>query len=95
VAAVGSLKPNDLGLFDVQGNVFTWCQESYKGYPQGGEVSEDNEDVLTIVIANGRVLCGGSFSLQASAVRSSNRNFYVPANRLYYNGFRLARTFIP
>ena len=32
---VGSLKPNDLGLFDVQGNVFTWCQESYKDYPAG------------------------------------------------------------
>ena len=32
---VGSLKPNDLGLFDVQGNVYTWCQESYKAYPQG------------------------------------------------------------
>ncbi len=32
---VGSLKPNDLGLFDVQGNVFTWCQESYKAYPAG------------------------------------------------------------
>ena len=31
---VGSLKPNDLGLFDVQGNVFTWCQESYKDYPK-------------------------------------------------------------
>ena len=30
---VGSLKPNDLGLFDVQGNVFTWCQESFKPYP--------------------------------------------------------------
>ena len=29
---VGSLKPNDLGLFDVQGNVYTWCQERYKGY---------------------------------------------------------------
>jgi formylglycine-generating enzyme required for sulfatase activity len=29
----GSLKPNDLGLFDVQGDVYTWCQESYKRYP--------------------------------------------------------------
>jgi formylglycine-generating enzyme required for sulfatase activity len=23
---VGGKKPNDLGLFDVRGNVFTWCQ---------------------------------------------------------------------
>ena len=37
---VGSLKPNDLGLFDVQGNVFTWCQESFKPYPsvKGDEI---------------------------------------------------------
>ena len=34
---MGSLKPNDFGLFDVQGNAFTWCQESYKAYPQGNE----------------------------------------------------------
>ncbi len=59
---VGSLKPNDLGLFDVQGNAFTWCQESFKGYPQGEEVSEDKEDVLTIVSTNNHVLRGGSFS---------------------------------
>ena len=31
---VGSMKPNDLGLFDVQGNVFTWCQERYQSVSQ-------------------------------------------------------------
>ena len=31
---VGSLKPNDLGLFDVQGNMNSWCQESYEPYPR-------------------------------------------------------------
>ncbi len=89
---VGSLKPNDLGLFDVQGNVFTWCQESFKGYPQGEEVSEDKEDVLTIVSTNSRVLRGGSFSVPASYVRSSYRNSSVPSNRNSSLGFRLART---
>ena len=46
---VGSLKPNDLGLFDVQGNVFTWCQESYKPYPsvEGDGSAEDKEDGLS------------------------------------------------
>src|SRR5262249_10014505 len=43
---VGGKKPNDLGLFDLHGNVNTWCQESHKGYPaakDGGAV-EDKED---------------------------------------------------
>ena len=42
-----------------------------------------------------RVLRGGSFNNQASNVRSADRNGDVPANRLYYYGFRPARTFPP
>ena len=65
---VGSLKPNDLGLFDMQGNVFTWCQERYESYPQGKgeETEEDKEDILSINTQNSRVLRGGSFLVQAS-----------------------------
>ena len=46
---VGSLKPNDLGLFDVQGNVYTWCQESFKAISSEKErkSAEDKEDVLS------------------------------------------------
>jgi formylglycine-generating enzyme required for sulfatase activity len=47
---VGSKKPNDLGLFDVHGNVFTWCQERFKAYPNSkeNEGADDNEDTRTI-----------------------------------------------
>jgi sulfatase modifying factor 1 len=90
---VGSLKPNDLGLFDVLGNVFTWCQESYNPYPQGEEASDDKEDVLAISGTHSRVLRGGSFDFPASFVRSAYRNHYVPTDRLNLSGFRLARTF--
>ena len=78
---VGSLKPNDLGLFDVQGNVYTWCQESYQSYPEGkkGEVVEDKEDISTIKAVNSRVLRGGSFDDRASVVRSASRSSDVPA----------------
>jgi eukaryotic-like serine/threonine-protein kinase len=93
---VGSLKPNDLGLFDVQGNVFTWCQEGfytpYKAGKEGG-VAEDREDDLVIVSTLSRVLRGGSFFDRASSLRSSYRDFYLPTTRYEYLGFRLARTF--
>ena len=91
---VGSMKPNDLGLFDVHGNVFTWCQESFKGYPagKGDEAAEDREDGSEIASAVSRVLRGGSFNLRASYARSSWRFHGVPSDRNVYYGFRLAST---
>ena len=94
---VGSLKPNDLGLFDMQGNVYTWCQERYLSYPQGQgkKPEEDKEDIYSINIQHSRVLRGGSFLSQSSAVRSSYRYGSVPAYRYDSVGFRPARTFTP
>ncbi len=89
---VGSLNPNDFGFFDLQGNVFSWCQESYKAYPQGILTSEDREDGLVIVATTSRVLRGGSFISLASNVRSAYRNSDVPTNRINSFGFRPART---
>jgi formylglycine-generating enzyme required for sulfatase activity len=93
---VGSLKPNDFGLFDTQGNVYTWCQERFKKYSQSlSEATEDKEDEYSINIQNSRVMRGGSFSNQASHVRSSYRSSFVPALRSVSNGFRPARIFTP
>jgi serine/threonine protein kinase/formylglycine-generating enzyme required for sulfatase activity len=90
---VGSKKPNDLGFFDMQGNVFTWCQERYLSYPPSpNETYDDTEDIPTIKNETGRVLRGGSFSNRASSLRSAYRINDVPANRYLYMGLRPART---
>jgi formylglycine-generating enzyme required for sulfatase activity len=89
---VGSLKPNDLGLFDAQGNVFTWCQERFKPYPEGNKATEDTEDELVVSSTDGRVLRGGSFLTPASYTRSAFRFPNVPTTRYNLIGFRPART---
>ena len=86
---VGSLKPNDFGLFDSLGNCFTWCMEEYGNYPDG--TAEDNLEG-TKVSTETRVLRGGSFFSGASDARSSLRDSGAPTGRNGYFGCRLART---
>jgi eukaryotic-like serine/threonine-protein kinase len=98
VQRVGMKKPNDFGLFDVQGNCYTWCQEPYDNYPkaEGEEAVEDKEVPKVNLVVKGtqsRVLRGGSFGNQASVVRSANRATFVPSVRNFIDGFRVARTF--
>lgn len=93
---VGRLKPNDLGLFDMLGNVETWCQERFKGYPQKGKASEDkedNEDNYSINKEITRPTRGAHFFSHASDVRSSYRMQSVPRVRADHLGFRPARTY--
>jgi formylglycine-generating enzyme required for sulfatase activity len=93
---VGSKKPNDLGLFDMHGNVFTWCQETYEGdYPKAknGEIIEDRDDNYSAKNTNNRVVRGGSFQNQESVVRSFYRISYATIYRNFRVGFRPARTY--
>jgi formylglycine-generating enzyme required for sulfatase activity len=94
---VGGKKPNDLGLFDLHGNVYTWCQEQQAPYPgaKAGEAVEDKEDGEDINNDNNRVLRGGSFDHRASYARCADRNRDVPSLRATNIGFRPARTFTP
>jgi formylglycine-generating enzyme required for sulfatase activity len=95
---VGLKKPNDLGLFDMHGDVGNWCQDSYQGdyaVSKGGEAVEDKEDGLQIISTTRRVVRGGSFSERAVWIRSANRDKAEPAGRITDVGFRPARTFMP
>jgi serine/threonine protein kinase/formylglycine-generating enzyme required for sulfatase activity len=86
---VGKLKPNDLGLFEMCGNVLQWCQERYYSSPIKREDKEDTADVFD---KDRRALRGGSFTDPASYVRSARRDYKVPMYSDDDIGFRVART---
>jgi eukaryotic-like serine/threonine-protein kinase len=90
---VGIKKPNDLGLFDMHGNVWQWRQETYAPYPRAndGEPIEDKEGIYSINTR--RVLRGETFLNSKSSVRSAFRSEDAAAARSITYGFRPARTY--
>jgi formylglycine-generating enzyme required for sulfatase activity len=86
--AVGMLRPNDNGLFDMHGNAWEWPQSLSKEYGKAESGRMDDKE-------DNRVLRGGSFILNAVLVRSADRFRYVPTFLSNYIGFRPARTFTP
>ena len=89
----GSLLPNDLGLFDMLGNMYEWCHDRPLPFrpDQAGPIIDDintQEDTITY-----RVLRGGAFYLQPADIRSALRDWNAQTNRGSDNGFRLARTY--
>jgi formylglycine-generating enzyme required for sulfatase activity len=87
VRPCGQLLPNDLGLFDMLGNVYEWCQERPNDRSGGGGLSI--EDIMD---DSPRPIRGGMFAGNAVTHRSANRDTSAPASRRFSNGFRLART---
>jgi formylglycine-generating enzyme required for sulfatase activity len=94
--AVGVLRPNDHGLFDMHGNAWEWTQSLYKEYGKAESgMMDDKEDKTDINNHDSRVLRGGSFFIRVVSVRSAYRSGLVPTARIMDVGFRPERTFAP
>jgi formylglycine-generating enzyme required for sulfatase activity len=95
---VGQKRPNDLGLFDMHGNVWTWCQEAYHAtYPKAkdGAPVEDREDLSRVTQDTFRSMRGGAFGSIAFKVRRAYRVEQSPGDHIDLIGFRIARTCRP
>lgn len=90
----GSLMPNDLGLFDMLGNVVEWCQDSPNHSMAGakGIYSYETSASEIVVEKETRVLRGGTFVNRPAIVRSAYRLWDAPSGRYTLNGFRPCRT---
>jgi formylglycine-generating enzyme required for sulfatase activity len=90
----GSLFPNELGLFDMLGNLDEWCQDrvgDYKFGP-GGVIVDQLGGAETVMHAAQYLLRGSGFVDVAGHVRAAHRIWNYPNNQLGVYGFRIART---
>jgi serine/threonine protein kinase/formylglycine-generating enzyme required for sulfatase activity len=88
---VGLLRPNDLGLFDLPGNAWEWCQT---GFVQDRGL-KDHQLEETVKNKPSRVMRGGAFDMDSSFLRSAWHVWGAPEAAGFGKGFRPARTFIP
>ncbi|MCB9285086.1 MAG: SUMF1/EgtB/PvdO family nonheme iron enzyme [Lewinellaceae bacterium] len=83
---VGQKKPNELGIYDMSGNVWEWCADGKRTYSSESQTNPEGSS------GGSRVLRGGSWYDSYGLCRVSDRSDVVdPSYRVNKVGFRLAQ----
>lgn len=81
---VGSKQPNELGLYDMSGNVWEWCNDWYDDYSSNGSSNPTGPSIGTA-----RILRGGGWAHSALLSQVANRSVNTPEHWNYLYGFRV------
>ena len=82
---VGQKSPNEIGLYDMSGNVCEWCSDRYGDYDSGAQSNPAGPSS-----GSDRVSRGGNWGIYARFCRVSIRYNDSPGSTSYYLGLRLA-----
>lgn len=87
--SIASKAPNELGLYDMSGNVWEWCQDGFYKFDNVSEMNPLHQPNGTLQM---RIIRGGGYNNEANFCRIPYRNHDTPDKKSDNLGFRLAAT---